>query len=372
MRCMSPERSSSWNGLGAGLVLAAACSSNSLPTSTLGDVHALPKADGGTRSAQVSTADSAPTDDAPASDAPADGTSAEVGGNPSATDATPTDALSGDAASSDAQPQPGLDGAPPPASRCNPLHVWAPTPRASLVPQAAFGRFGGIGIDELTIAWTSTTGTIYIADRTARGAAFGPPTTIDTTSTPVATDRVALDPTGMLLFAVSADRTRFIAFDRAGVGAAWTPSTTLPFAQVNAMASAEQGGQFSEPVLGADGSSFFYLLASSTTLPALYESKWDALQGAWSTGNALANPALASASTTAPTYATGASSDGRTLFFHDGAAVQERAAWRDSATSPFVQFVDVSGIFEAAPNFQCNTLYFQGTNTGGTGVFIAQ
>ncbi len=286
-----------------------------------------------------------------------------------------SDVQSIDAPANDGQP---ID-APGPADgalagpHCDPAHAWiAPAARIPSLSQATFGRFGGIGADELTIAWTSAAGAVYVADRAARGGAFAAPTTIDTSSTPLAADRVALDATGMVVFAVAADRTQFIAFTRPGVGAAWSASAPLQFANVHAMASAEVGGQFFDPVLGADGRSFFYILSSTDGPPVLYESKWDAPADAWSIGVALTSPELSSADGGTPTYATGASSDALTLFFHDGASAHQRAAWRDTPTSPFVRFTDLPGIFEAAPNYRCDALYFQGTDSGGAGAFIAQ
>jgi hypothetical protein len=79
----------------------------------------------------------------------------------------------------------------------------------------------------------------------------------------------------------------------------------------------------------------------------------------WTTGKALPNAEFASTSATARRRATGASADGRTLFFYDEVAGKERAAWRDSIASPFVTFVDMPGMTEAAPNHRCDTLYFQ-------------
>jgi hypothetical protein len=86
----------------------------------------------------------------------------------------------------------------------------------------------------------------------------------------------------------------------------------------------------------------------------------------------VAAPGLASIDATHRRRPTGASSDGLTLFFFDETANLERAAWRSSIASPFVQFVDI-GVPEAAPNKQCDTLYFQGTDedAGAPAVFTA-
>jgi hypothetical protein len=237
--------------------------------------------------------------------------------------------------------------------------VWSPAAIIASLEQTSFGRFGGISAGETVIAWTSPAGAIYVADRPQRSQPFSSmPSVLDTSSTPVANDRVALGSTGLQLFAVSADRASFVAFHRSNVASAWAASATLQFANVDAMAGVDSGGQFSEPVLGADDNSFFYLLTPAAGSPVLYESRWDASRGAWTTGNALSNPELASASATSRRRPTGASSDGRTLFFYDEVGGQERAAWRDSVSSPFVMFVDTPGMTDAAPNHRCDTLYF--------------
>jgi hypothetical protein len=266
------------------------------------------------------------------------------------------------------------------ASRCDPSHAWAPAKRiASLATSSAttLGRFGGISRDELKVAWTSAAGGIYVSARNARAADFGSPIQVATSSTPVADgDRVALAPDGVELYAVAAARTTFIVFD--GSSGSWSasPTSALRFANINAMIT-ETHGLFSEPVLGADGNSFFFLLTptASGAPSSLYESKWNAQQHVWATGTVLPNPELTSNDPMKRHRATAASSDGRTLFFFDetaGASGQERAAWRASATAPFTQFADVSGMFEAAPNYRCDTLYYQGSDSMGPGVFIAQ
>jgi hypothetical protein len=359
--------------LGAAGLVAFGCSPTSRATGILGDATSIATVDSGSGSPP-------PAPDGASDDAAADEAALhDAAGNPSPSDAAQIDGGSSDGRASDGAPNPpGADGGPPLGPpRCDPTRLdagplWMSVGRIASVPPAGFGRFGGISVDELTIAWTSATGGIYVADRVARANAFGTPSTVDASSTPVANDRVALAPSRLVLFAVSADRGRFVAFNRTSVGAAWSASAPLQFGNVVAMAAADGGGQFWEPVLGADDNSFFYLLASPSAPPALYESRWDALQRAWTTGVALPNPELAITSATRRRRATGASSDGRTLFFFDEATGQERAAWRDTTTSPFVQFLGIPGLSEAAPNYLCDTLYFQGTDSADGGAFIAQ
>jgi len=251
------------------------------------------------------------------------------------------------------------------------------------VPQGSFGRLAGVSPDELTIAWTSAGGAISVADRSARNSPFGAAATVDTISAQVADDRAALAPNRVEIIAVSADRRSFVAFDRSGVdaGGSWVAAAPAQFFNVSAMIAPDEAGAFSEPVLGGNRTSFFYVLTLSGAPGQLFESTWDPANGAWTTGVALPNPEFAS-SNSYVTYATGASSDGLTLFFFDGSTGQERAAWRDTVASPFGKFVTLGGtgtdgapsqsFLDGTPNSRCDTLYFRGSTSSGNGAFVAQ
>jgi hypothetical protein len=301
----------------------------------------------------------APGEAAASSDSSADAAMTEAAPD-AAFDSALFDAIATDASlESDSPGVLSGDGAPIPGPPlCDPAHIWKAAGLIGSVPPANFGRLGGISADETVIAWTSPAGVIYVDDRPLPGQAFSAtPSAIDTSSTPVASDRVALGSTGMQLFAVSADRKSFVAFYRSGVGAAWGASGASQFANVADLVT--DGGQFSEPVLGANDNSFFYLITPPNAAPLLFESTWEATQHVWTTGTALPNAELASQSATVRRRPTGAAADGRTLFFFDEVTGQERAAWRDRSNSPFVQFVDTPGMTEAAPNSRCDVLYFQ-------------
>jgi len=387
---MGPWRArSAWLAVGLGLPagvavwLAAACSPGSPP----GDTTPIPTTDGGGDARAVGAA-GADASDGPPADTSGGDARGDAASGPA--DAGTVDATSRDGASSDAGPRDAAvndgagDGGPLADATesgadsgsagpvCDPTKTWAPVMAVASVPQDSFARFGGIGVDELTIAWSSATGAIYTADRATRGTDFGDPIVIDTTATPVAVDRVALSAAGFAVVAVSADRTKIVGFDRMGLFASWSPASPVQFQAVNGTASAEQGSAFSEPVLGGDGTSLYFLLTTAGSPPVLYESTWDVASKEWLMGVPLPNAEFAS-SLTSIAYATGASSDGLTLFFRDGATGNERAAWRDTVASPFTRFVDMTPVPEAAPNFLCTTLYFQGSgDAGGAAAFIAQ
>jgi hypothetical protein len=240
---------------------------------------------------------------------------------------------------------------------------------ASIAP-AGFDRFGAISANARTVAFSTSTGTITIADRPTTADPFGMPQPLNPGAVALANGRVALEPTGLVLVATLADGSSFASFARSAVGAPFSPSNGKEFAAVAAMRS-ESGGTFSEPVVSADQQSFFYLLALPNNPPVFYESTWDRGAKAWTTGRALPNPEFAIAGASLRRRPTGASFDDRTLFFFDEVAGHERAAWRSSPAAPFDRFVDLPLVPEAAPDDDCVTLYFHGADTNGQGLFTA-
>jgi hypothetical protein len=362
--------------LGVAGLLAASCSSPSRPPT---ESSPLP-----TPTAMNEGGPDSPTGGM-SQDAASSSSGGDAGREASARDASPVgDGTAGDATSNDA---PGPDGAPVDAPAdstvpidagdaaalpplCAPGTRWVSQGRVASIPSTTFGRFGGISSDEQAVAWTSTTGTIYVADRANRVVDFGAAAVVGTGTIAVANDRVAMSPTGLKIVAVLADQSGFAAFNRTVVGGAWTSSAPQQFASVDAMATTDGGGKFSAPVLGADDDSFYYSLAPPGGTATLYESTWDAAAHEWTTGVALPNQEF-SPTATARRRATGASSDGRTLFFYDETVPTQRAAWRDAVGAPFTQFADLPGLAEAAPNHLCDTLYFQGADSVGPGLFVA-
>jgi hypothetical protein len=246
-----------------------------------------------------------------------------------------------------------VEAGPP---RCDPAHAWGAPTGVPLTPTASFARFSGVAASELTIAWTQADGTVYVADRAATTDPFGTGQPIAVGSTALAMDRVALSAEGQTLLALTADRTAFVGFNRSGAGFAWQPLPSAQFANLAGM-TAEGGTTLSEPVLGADGASLFFLVTPSAGAPFLVESTYDAVSRTWSGGVGFPNSELASTDPTHRRRPTGASSDGLTLFFYDEVAGVERAAWRSTADAAFDQFVDLVDLDEAAPSSSCATLY---------------
>jgi hypothetical protein len=267
----------------------------------------------------------------------------------------------------------GGEAGPPRPSACDPSLMWSVVARVPSIAPAGFDQFGSVSSTALTVAWTSSNGAIFVADRTDASSPFGTPAPLSPGSVALATGRVALITSGRKLIATLANGSSFITFVRPSVGAAWSPSNANEFAWVAAMI-AESGGAMSDPVVSADGQSLFYLLTIGTapgTLPILYESTFDTTTKQWNSGTPLPNQEFAITSASQRRRPTGASIDDRTLFFYDEVSGTERAAWRPSPTAPFDTFVDVAVAPEAAPNANCDTLYFHGTDTAGQGLFTA-
>jgi hypothetical protein len=228
-----------------------------------------------------------------------------------------------------------------------------------------FARFGGISSDELSVAWASDKGDVYVADRSSPPGMFDPAVQINDIT--LAADRPAMSPTGFVVLAVADDRASLVEYRRSKRSTDFARTDGAAVGMLNVFIG--DGGAISEPVLGGDKLSLFFLLSFAGGTPVLYESKWSSPDGAWGTPRQLSNPELASDDADHRRRPTGASSDGRTLFYYDEVDGIERAAWRNTPDSPFNLFLDIGDFSDAAPNLRCNLLYYAGTDRDGTGLF---
>ena len=260
------------------------------------------------------------------------------------------------------------DGGTTDPPRCKPSTVWAPLRRVDSISNEHLGVLSSVSPDELTVAWTSGSGDVYVADRLAVRDPFGAPNKVNVDA--LASDRAALSPTGTSLIAIRADRGAFVGFERVGRDAAWGSSTGLEFTQVRGVY--EGGALGSAPVLSGDKHSFFFVMTRTGQPPVLYESVWDGPQRSWGRPVNVSNAELAGAANGKRRRPTGTSSDGLTLFFFDETTNLERAAWRNAVNAPFNLFKDIGAFPEAVPSFRCDTLYYQGQDSLGVGVFMGE
>lgn len=260
------------------------------------------------------------------------------------------------------------DGGSGATFRCKPTQTWGSLGRVDSITNEHLGRFGAVSPDELTAAWTSGSGDVYVAERPTYDDPFGAAVKVNAIA--IATDRVALAPTGRSLVAVQADRAAFVGFEKSGTTGEWAVSTGLEFTQVRV--AFEGGGLASDPVLSGDKRSFFFVIAPAGRSAILYESVWDSLQRSWGLPAILPNAELEATAAGKRRRPTGTSSDGLTLFFFDETTNVERAAWRDAPNAPFNLFKDIGAFAEAVPSMRCDTLYYQGEDSLGVGVFMGE
>jgi hypothetical protein len=263
-------------------------------------------------------------------------------------------------------------GGPLGGPKCRTAAIWMPLEKEPSIPSATLSRFGGVSVDALAVSWTSAAGEVYVADRLTTHdpeglTPFGTPVKLSGT---FAVDRTAMSPNGLALVAVQTDRAGLVGFTRADRQASWTPGSSLDFQQLKGVF--EGGVAISEPVFGADKLSLFFLLTGAGTAPTLFESKWSSAAHSWGYPSSLNHPELASVDASHRRRATGASTDGRTLFFFDEVGGIERATWRDTPDSPFNLWKDIGDFPEGAPLLRCDKLYYQGKDGAGTGLFIAE
>ncbi len=305
-----------------------------------------------------------PAGDAPASDGPGSQTDS-AGVDAPGIEASAGEASAGEASAGDAGG--GNEAGVPPL--CDPTSTWPNVTRIAGIAATGFDRFGSISSNALTVAFTSSSGVIYVADRASTSAPFGTPAQFDPGSVLLANGRVALANSGLRLIATAANGLSFVSFVRPAAGGAWAPSQSNEFVYLAAMI-AESGGSMSEPVVSADNLSLFYLLTIGTgTSPILYESAWSPTTKKWSSGTPHNEFGITSAAQVL--RPTGASADRQTLFFFDEVNAKQRAANRASPGAQFDTFFDVAIAPEAAPDQTCSTLYFHGTDALGQGLFTA-
>jgi hypothetical protein len=297
------------------------------------------------------------------------GTGGDAAPRDAAADAAPTDDGSpqdaaGDSDAADAGPDATF-------AQCNQTLGWPMVARVPSIASMGFDTFGGVAWSGRTVAWSTMAGAVFVADRASPTAAFDAPVALDPGPMVIGKGKVALSDSGLKLIAPSADGRTFVSFVRASLGAPWGASLGNEFANFSST-TVELGGSISEPVVSADSLSLFYLLVlQSGTSPVLYESQWNAPMRAWDPGTPLPNPEFAITDATHRRRPTGASGDRRTLFYFDEVTGKERAAWRSAPTAPFDTFVDLPQTPEAAPDENCQALYFRGTDTSGPGLFTA-
>jgi len=249
--------------------------------------------------------------------------------------------------------------------KCNPGMQWGAGTKLPISTGQA-DLFGAVTPDELTIAWMTTAGAVLYADRNAATDPFGAPQTL---TAGVALDRVALSPDGLTLIVVTTNRIALAQVTRGSRGNAFSSTLDLvPFASLDPLATEGDAGTspshgfFADPMLSADGQFLYYSQYGVSTLTMCESYRKTGDTSPWGQGRNLLESQLGAPDTTgARMIPTGMSSDDLTLFYWDGVAKTEKAAFRDNALSnnTFKQFLTLGATYRnAAPVGTCGRIYY--------------
>jgi hypothetical protein len=253
--------------------------------------------------------------------------------------------------------------APPPdgGALCNIEETWG-APTTVLTTGAADQTiFGAVTPDELTLAWTSTTGgvvTAWYADRASTGDAFGTPQALASTFGTLSFDRVSLSGDGLRIVGVAASGTSFVAAQRASRPGAFTTDDSSEFA---GLAPEGKTYTYAAPVLSGDDAFFFYIVTSSSDDYVVYESTGGP---PWTPG-AFLSPTELERVGTQYRRPTGMSADDLTLFYWDETTGTENIAFRAAALQDFSLFASIGPLTDAVPTASCSRIYYSTPAAGG-------
>jgi len=274
----------------------------------------------------------------------------------------------GDAPSDVQQQNDGGTDAPPDVvvpPKCNVTMQWG-TGTKLPVSTSQPDLFGAITPDELTIAWMTTAGAVLYADRNAATDPFGTPQTL---SAGIALDRVALSPDGLTMIVVPTNRNTLAQVTRGSRSSAFASTLDLapfvsldPLSQEGDSGTTPTHGLFADPMLSADGQFLYYSQYGVQTLTMCESYRKTGDNSPWGQGRNLLEPQLGAPDTSGVRMIpTGMSSDDLTLFYWDGVAKTEKAAFRDNAikNNTFKQFLTIGPTYRnAAPVGSCGRIYF--------------
>ncbi len=226
--------------------------------------------------------------------------------------------------------------------------------------------FGAITPDELTIAWMTAAGAVLYADRNAATDPFGAPQTL---TAGVALDRVALTPDGLTMIVVPTNRNTLAQTTRGSRGSAFSSTLDLkPFASLDPLSqegdagTTPSHGSFADPMLSEDGQFLYYSQYGIFTLTMCESYRKTGDTSPWGQGRNLEETQFTAPDTSGVRMIpTGMSSDDLTLFYWDGVAKTEKAAFRDDALkdNTFKQFLTLGPTYRnAAPVGSCGRIYF--------------
>jgi hypothetical protein len=228
----------------------------------------------------------------------------------------------------------------------------------------------------LTIVWTtgpSGSAVVHYADRASASDPFGAASTVPPSSGPFLSGQVGVSQDGLRLAFVTSAPNGFAVITRTASGAPFSAAPTAgEFADIDAtITGGETVVEVGDPVFGAHDLTFYYSLYGSGLQFTALESMRATSASVWPGGAAFGGATL-EASGSARRHPTGIAADDLTLFYWDDVTSSEKMAWRPSSSSTSVSStVDIGARSGAAPNTACTAIYYSGTGTGGTDLFVA-
>ncbi|HEX6278255.1 MAG TPA: hypothetical protein VFZ53_34655 [Polyangiaceae bacterium] len=238
-------------------------------------------------------------------------------------------------------------------AECDPAGTWGAPVDLPLMDGAA--ELVAITPDELSIAWYGNANMdtkFYVADRASQAVNFGAGTEL------AYRDYFTLSPDGLRLVALGDDG-MLVELVRTAREQAFGAPSEGSFATLDAAARAN-GETFLGAVIAPDDATLYYLVNNPDSDYPLHVSRRTGPEP-WPVGSAVEICEFKQENGVVR-QPTGVSTDGRTLFFNDFVRGVSRAAWRDSATGPFVWFADLGTRGHPQPNADCSRLYFHVTS----------
>jgi hypothetical protein len=266
------------------------------------------------------------------------------------------------------------DSAPAPAPAAPPLCPaavsWGGDMQLS-ISTSGNDTFGAITPDELTIAWTTSTGAVAVtyADRADVADEFG---STQTVQGDFATGQVALSADGLRLAVLSSDATTLSVLVRTARGMSFeAPPMQGEFSEIDTnVTQGEAAVHLGDPVFGAGDATFYYSLYGSGRQDTALEAVRPAQGAAWTVGTGLAGSQLLAAGPERR-HPTGISADDLTLLYWDDVSASEKMTWRPTVGDAFGAVTDIGMRPGAQPNAACTAIYYSGQGQGGPAVFVA-
>jgi hypothetical protein len=224
-------------------------------------------------------------------------------------------------------------------------------------------QLSAIADDERTIAWiTPSDGVVHYADRLKNAVTFTGEQTLDGSALAPG-EPVALEPAGLVLYAVASGGRAIVQYARSAPGDALSvaPNLALPMltvAQLNAqLAAMPPAERLSDLTIGAVGLALVArhvggqapgLLRADRMMPSAW---WPQLAAFAAQGELVQSGSSAR-------RPSGFSSDARALFYFDELTATAKTAYFDLDLSKASVFVDRGAWSRAQPNRDCSKVYY--------------